>query len=137
MLNHGAVIAGDIRLTLGTVYKHCLNGAVSDSVKLRPDRESRAAEADDAAVTHGGKELVKIMHFGRFHGGVCFHLAVALNADGDGIAVGLNRLDGAGDAGVDRHGILTVLAGDELAYIDVLTDLDRRCRRSAGVHVHG
>ena len=141
MLKHGAMVAGDERLALRAVYKHGLDVAAAGSVQLRPQREGRAAETDDAAAAQGGEEFVQILGLGRSHGGILLHLAVALYAyRGDAAPrlalILLDGLDGAGNGRVYGNGVPPLLARDELAEINMLAGRDDRLCRLTGMHVH-
>ena len=136
MLDHGAVVACDIGLALRAVYQHGLDLVAADCVKLCPDGERRAAETDDAALAHGLKKAVKIMHVGSLQLWVGFHPAVALDADRLSAAIRLNGLDSAGNACVNGGRVLSLLARDKLAAVHMLPDLDDRHGRLTGVHIH-
>ena len=136
MLEHGAVVTGDERLALSAVDEHGLDWVAAHSVELRPHGEGRAAETDNTALAQSLEEAVKVMDLGRLHVGALLHPAVALNAHGDGLAVRLDRLDRAGDRGMDGRGVSAVLVGDKLADENMLTDLNNGGSRAAGVHIH-
>ena len=115
--------------------------AAAGSVQLRPQREGRAAETDDAAAAQGGEEFVQILGLGRSHGGILLHLAVALYANRGNAAprlalILLDCLDGAGNCSVHGNGVPPLLARDQLAEIYMLTGCDDRLRRLTGMHVH-
>ena len=108
--------------------------------ELGPHREGRAAESHDAAFAYALEEAVEIGRLGDLEIGALFHFAVALDADGRGLAaadgIGLDGFDGAGDRGVDGRAVASLLAGDQLADGHVVADLNDGLGRLAGVHVH-
>ena len=140
VLEHDAVVAGDEGLALRAVDENGLDMALLGGGELGPHGEGRTAETHDAAFAHALEEAVKIGRLGDLEIGALFHFAVALDADGRGLAatdgIGLDGFDGAGDRGVDGRAVASLLAGDQLADGHVVADLNDGLGRLAGVHIH-
>ena len=137
---HDAVVAGDEWLALRAVNENGVDVALLRGGELGPHGEGRAAESHHAAFAHALEELVEVGRLRDLQIRAFFHLAVALDADGRGLApaggVGLDGLDRAGDRGVHRRAVAALLTRDQLADRDMLPDLYDRLGRLAGVHVH-
>ena len=146
-LEHDAVVAGQVRLTLRAVDDQALRLGTTGRIEFDVGRESRAAETYDAAGPDAVQDGIRV--FGNF--GVKFVAPVdALlplitfdrNLDmGDRVAgdvlAGTDRLDRAGNGTVDKGGDESARLREDGADLDLVTDGDYGFGRSAQMLGHG
>ena len=143
-LQHGAVVAGDIGLALGSVNKDIVHLAQAGA-DLHMGGEGRAALADDAGVLDDlyqllGSQAVRIGHGMnvRAHGVL---LVVFNDHAHHGAAhregAGLHGLYSAGNAGMNGCGYETAGLADQLAHSNLVAHGNHGLARRTDVHRHG
>ena len=142
VLEHLAVVGGDVGLTLGGVDDHGVDVLVGRDVQLDGGREARAAEAYQPRLAHGGDQLGEALDVRRLDVRRDALLAVALDEDRVYAVAArhddlVDLLDLAGHRGVDGRADEGLAARDDLTDVDGIADLDQRHARRADVLGHG
>ena len=143
-LQHDPMVGGQVRLALGAVDQHGVNGLAG--LQLYVGGERRAAHAHDALLLDDLNDLVGGQLFQRLVGDdglVERILAVVLDDDTQdagafvGMGMGFHRDDRAADAGMHGGADEARLLADELTHLHGVAGLNHRVRRCANVHGQG
>ena len=141
VLQHDAVVGGQVRLTLGAVDQHGIDGLAG--LQLDIGGEGSAAHAHDALLLDDVNDLVGSQLFQRLvgHDGLMKGvLAIVLDDHAHdagsliGMGMGFHSDNGTADAGMDRRANEANLLADELADLHAVAGLDHGIRGSADVH---
>ena len=141
VLQHLAVIGGDIRLAFRDVDDHGIDVLVGRDIQLDGGRKTRAAESYQTRFAHRRDQLRYIIDLGRLDVGRYSLFAVALDEDRvEAIAVGhgdfIDFFDRAGYARVDGRRYKGVTSRNTLTDVDGIAGLDQRHARRADMLTH-
>ena len=141
MLDHLAVVGGEVRLALGAVHQPGVDAA-EVGVHLCPGGEARASQAHDAAVLERLDQAGKVFDFGWRNGGVYALLAVGLydhRLVGHAVRVvdRADLFDGARHGRKDVCREPCVRMAHQLPNINVLLAFDLRHAWRTNVLLHG
>ena len=142
VVHHHTGVGGDVRLALGGIHQNGVDLVLADGVQLAPQGECGTAQTNHTAVLDGGQEAVHVVKHGGLQVGILFHLAVALDLDGEsgaaiGLLHGLDGGNGTGNGSVDGAGHALAGFGDQLTHTHIITHGHDGLGGRSGVHVHG
>ena len=81
MLEHHAVVAGNIRFAFGTVNQHGRDRVFTDSIQFCPYRECCPAKTDNTGIVDSLKKTIQIMNYGGFQRRIALHFSIRSNAN--------------------------------------------------------